>query len=86
MASKLFGGMNLSEVAKQIKEKGDPSPYESSPTRPKVPAAELALTGRTVADGGADQCVVGGSEALPAVEVSQPQQCLVHQGALPGSD
>jgi ParB family chromosome partitioning protein len=48
MASKLFGGMNLSDVARQIKEKGDPSPYESSPTRPKVPAAELALTGRTV--------------------------------------
>jgi ParB family chromosome partitioning protein len=47
MASKLFGGMNLSEVAKQIKEKGDPSPYESSPARPRVPAAELALTGRT---------------------------------------
>jgi len=47
MASKLFGGMNLSEVAKQIKEKGDPSPYETSPTGPKAPAAELALTGRT---------------------------------------
>ena len=48
MASKLFGGMNLSDVAKQIKEKGDPSPYETSATRPRVPAAELALTGRTV--------------------------------------
>jgi ParB family transcriptional regulator, chromosome partitioning protein len=47
MASKLFGGMNLSDVAKQIKEKADPSPYVNSPTRPKVPAAELALTGRT---------------------------------------
>jgi ParB family transcriptional regulator, chromosome partitioning protein len=47
MASKLFGGMNLSDVAKQIKQKGDPSPYESSPTGPKAPAAELALTGRT---------------------------------------
>jgi ParB family chromosome partitioning protein len=47
MASKLFGGINLSEVAKQIKEKGDPSPYETSPTGPRAPAAELALTGRT---------------------------------------
>src|SRR5450755_4892748 len=47
MASKLFGGLNLSDVAKQIKEKGDPSPYESSAARPVVPAAELALTGRT---------------------------------------
>jgi ParB/RepB/Spo0J family partition protein len=47
MASKLFGGMNLSDVAKQIKEKGDPSPYEKSIARPVVPAAELALSGRT---------------------------------------
>jgi ParB family chromosome partitioning protein len=47
MASKLFGGINLSDVAKQVKEKGDPSPYQSSVARPTVPAAELALTGRT---------------------------------------
>jgi ParB family chromosome partitioning protein len=47
MASKLFGGVNLSDVAKQVKEKADPSPYLSSPARPRVPAAELALTGRT---------------------------------------
>ena len=47
MASKLFGGMNLSDVAKQIKEKGAPSPFESSPAQPRVPAVELALTGRT---------------------------------------
>ena len=47
MASKLFGGMNLLDVAKEVKEKGDPSPYESSPARPRVPAAELALSGRT---------------------------------------
>ena len=47
MASKLFGGIDLSEVAKQIKEKAEPSPYEKSLSRPTVPAAELALTGRT---------------------------------------
>ena len=47
MASKLFGGINLSEVAKQIKETAAPSPYEKSAARPVVPAAELALTGRT---------------------------------------
>ena len=47
MASKLFGGINLSDIAKQVKEKADPSPYESSSTRPRVAAAELALTGRT---------------------------------------
>jgi ParB/RepB/Spo0J family partition protein len=48
MASKLFGGMNLSDVAKQIKQKGDPSPYENSAARPTMPAAELALKGRTM--------------------------------------
>jgi ParB/RepB/Spo0J family partition protein len=47
MASKLFGGVNLSDVAKQVRDKAEPSPYVNSPTRPKVPAAELALTGRT---------------------------------------
>jgi ParB/RepB/Spo0J family partition protein len=47
MASKLFGGVDLSELAKQVKEKAEPSPYLNSPTRPRVPAAELALTGRT---------------------------------------
>jgi ParB family chromosome partitioning protein len=47
MASKLFGGVNLSDVAKQIKEKGDPSPFESSPAGPRSPAAELALKGLT---------------------------------------
>ena len=47
MASKLFGGLNLGDVAKQVKEKGAPSPYETSAARPVVPAAELALTGRT---------------------------------------
>jgi ParB family transcriptional regulator, chromosome partitioning protein len=47
MASKLFGGVNISDVAKQIKDKGAPSPYESSATGPRAPAVELALTGRT---------------------------------------
>jgi ParB family chromosome partitioning protein len=47
MASKLFGGVDLAAVAKQIKEKGDPSPFESSVAQPRVAAAELALNGRT---------------------------------------
>lgn len=46
MGSKLFGGINMSEVAKQVKDRADPSPYERSQTRPTVPAAELALSGR----------------------------------------
>jgi ParB family chromosome partitioning protein len=47
MASKLFGGMNLSEMAKQVKETKAPSPYLNSPARPSMPAAELALNGRS---------------------------------------
>jgi ParB/RepB/Spo0J family partition protein len=46
MASKLFGGLNLGDVARQVKEKAEPSPFVNSPARPTVPAAELALTGR----------------------------------------
>jgi ParB family transcriptional regulator, chromosome partitioning protein len=48
MASKIFGGVNLGEVANSVKERAAPSPF-SSPTsaRPVVPAAELALSGRT---------------------------------------
>jgi ParB/RepB/Spo0J family partition protein len=47
MASKLFGGVNLSDVAKQVKERAEPSPYVNSPAKPRLAAAELALTGRT---------------------------------------
>jgi len=46
MASKLFGGMNLGDVARQVKERAEPSPFINSPARPTVPAAELALKGR----------------------------------------
>ena len=42
MASKLFGGVDLSALAKQVKEKAEPSPYLNSPTRPKVPAVEVS--------------------------------------------
>jgi ParB/RepB/Spo0J family partition protein len=47
MASKLFGGLNLSDVAKQVKERAEPSPYQSSAAQPRLAAAELALTGRS---------------------------------------
>ena len=47
MASKLFGGANLSDIARSVKERGDPSPFDKpGSARPVVPAAELALTGR----------------------------------------
>ena len=46
MASKLFGGVNLSDVAKQVKERAEPSPFLKSPAQPRLAAAELALTGR----------------------------------------
>ena len=47
MASKLFGGANLSDIARSVKERGEPSPFDKpGSVRPVVPAAELALTGR----------------------------------------
>ena len=51
MASKLFGGANLSDIARSVKEKGEESPFSKpGAARPVLPAAELALTGRTAAD------------------------------------
>jgi ParB/RepB/Spo0J family partition protein len=47
MVSKLFGGTNLSDIARSVKERGEPSPFDKpGSARPVVPAAELALTGR----------------------------------------
>jgi ParB family transcriptional regulator, chromosome partitioning protein len=47
MASKLFGGVNLSDVARNVNERPAPATPER-PGNPRVvlPAAELALTGR----------------------------------------
>ena len=51
MASKLFGGTNLSDIARSVKERGDASPFDKpGAARPVMPAAELALTGRPTAD------------------------------------
>jgi ParB family transcriptional regulator, chromosome partitioning protein len=45
--SRLFGGMNLGDIAQSVKDRAQPSPFESgSRAQPVVPAAELALTGR----------------------------------------
>ena len=46
--SRLFGGVNLADVAQSVKDRDLPSPFEQGTTlaRPVVPAAELALTGR----------------------------------------
>lgn len=47
MVSKLFGGANLSEIARSVKERAEPSPLDKpAAVRPVVPAAELALRGR----------------------------------------
>jgi ParB family transcriptional regulator, chromosome partitioning protein len=47
MANKLFGGVNLSDVARSVKEKAAPSPYnDPNSAKPVLAAAELALTGR----------------------------------------
>jgi ParB family chromosome partitioning protein len=49
MASKIFGGVNLSDVARSVKERAEPSPFDKpSSARPVLAAAEMALTGRTV--------------------------------------
>jgi ParB family chromosome partitioning protein len=49
MASKIFGGVNLSDVARSVKERAEPSPFDKpSSAKPVLAAAEMALTGRTV--------------------------------------
>jgi ParB family transcriptional regulator, chromosome partitioning protein len=49
MVSKIFGGVNLSEIARSVKERAEPSPLDRpGSARPVVPAAEMALTGRIV--------------------------------------
>ena len=46
MASRLFGGTKLTDIAKEVKERAAAAPTE--PARPaRVPAAELALSGRS---------------------------------------
>jgi ParB family chromosome partitioning protein len=47
MASKLFGGTSLSDVARSVKERAEASPFErGSAAKPVMPAAELALNPR----------------------------------------
>ena len=48
MASKLFGGTNLSDIARSLKEHPEPTPFDKSAVRPILPAAEMAITGRTL--------------------------------------
>lgn len=49
MASKIFGGINLSDVARSVKERAEPSPFDKpTSAKPVLPAAEMALTGRVV--------------------------------------
>jgi len=50
MASKLFGGVNLSDVARTVTDRTDPSAQERAATRPVLPAAEFALTARAATD------------------------------------
>lgn len=46
--NKLFGGLNLKDIAGQVKERGEASPLEQAPAQPRLAAAELALKGRTM--------------------------------------
>ena len=48
MASKIFGGVNLGDVAHSVKERAAPSPFANpNSAKPVLAAAELALSGRT---------------------------------------
>jgi len=46
--SRLFGGMNLKDIASQVRDRGEGSPLEKSPAQPTLAAAELALKGRSL--------------------------------------
>jgi ParB family chromosome partitioning protein len=46
--SRLFGGVNLKDVATQVRERGEGSPLEKSSAQPTLAAAELALKGRSM--------------------------------------
>jgi ParB family transcriptional regulator, chromosome partitioning protein len=49
MASKIFGGANLSDIARSVKERAEPSPFEKpTAARPVLATAEMAITGRLV--------------------------------------
>jgi len=49
MASKIFGGANLSDIARSVKERADPSPFDKpTAARPVLATAEMAITGRLV--------------------------------------
>jgi ParB family chromosome partitioning protein len=46
--SRLFGGVNLKDVATKVREEGHSSPLEKSSAQPTLAAAELALRGRSM--------------------------------------
>lgn len=49
MATKLFGGTNLSDIARSVKERAEPSPFDkTTAAKPLMASAEMALTGRGV--------------------------------------
>ena len=46
--SRLFGGLNLKDVATQVRDRGEGSPLERSAAQPTLAAAEMALKGRAM--------------------------------------
>jgi len=46
--SRLFGGLNLKDVATQVRDRGEGSPLERSAAQPTMAAAEMALKGRAM--------------------------------------
>jgi ParB/RepB/Spo0J family partition protein len=48
VASKLFGGNNLGDIARSVKDRNEPSPHDGpTAAKPTMATAELALRGRT---------------------------------------
>ena len=47
---KVLGGLNLGDIARVVKERGEASPFDRGGTlaKPVVPAADLALSGRSI--------------------------------------
>lgn len=47
--SRIFGGVNLAEIASSVKERGEASPFDrGTSAKPSMAAADLALTGRAL--------------------------------------
>ncbi len=85
--SRLFGGVNLGEIAQSVKDRAQPSPFESgSRAQPVVPAAELALTGRVAPPLERENVFLVDPKRVRAWKHHNRTGGLVHARALRGPD